>query len=305
MKSIASNEKHLYIAKAKDWAHVKIGIACDAATRLRQLPEAVDLVSSMYAECKKGHARRIEQAIHVMFAEHKVAKDRGDGYTEWFNLSVLNELVSFLESPYGQRLGLSELRSVASLLPQPRVVPTPPPGACKAEGINTAKQKSAEEKALAAQRWREQESKYLASQVDRANDTLAVFETLLISKCKGKFCRPGFRDQLFFSDGAVVDNFRLGRIECLDDIALRYGGRFSRVALVGCVSSFPNIGVFVSMTRDAYEPNDSLSGPPWDESNRLKRHVADILDRVRIISASRYSKVGKALKEVQEYRMFS
>lgn len=123
-----ANAQSLYFLFDRNQPNLKIGIAKNVLSRLRTLPEEIDLDRSLYVECSKQAARKIEQTIHTVFAEHSIAKDRGDGYTEWFDSACFDDVRNFLET-HRDRLGCSDFRAIPKpllLLPDPKPAEKPP-----------------------------------------------------------------------------------------------------------------------------------------------------------------------------------
>ncbi|MDT8989962.1 GIY-YIG nuclease family protein [Curvibacter sp. APW13] len=77
----------------------KIGRAIDLWVRERQLPDDFDLENSWCVQLRNVRlAKRLEKLLHALYEKANTPRAHGgDGYTEWFDVSVLEDVKSFLE----------------------------------------------------------------------------------------------------------------------------------------------------------------------------------------------------------------
>ena len=72
------------------------------------LPVAIDLTASFEFSILNGRARGAERVLHYLFRHERFAMPQGDGYTEWFDISVLPAVLAFV-SANRERMGAGEV----------------------------------------------------------------------------------------------------------------------------------------------------------------------------------------------------
>jgi T5orf172 domain len=82
----------LYLLQHRDKPIFKIGTSKDVLNRIEQLPEKVCLDRSFYCDCPGLTARRIEQALHVLYRRYHVPQKKGTGQNEWFSVACLDKV---------------------------------------------------------------------------------------------------------------------------------------------------------------------------------------------------------------------
>jgi hypothetical protein len=92
----SKNLSYIYFGIAKDRYGFKIGVSLNPKQRTSQIPEKIDLYSSIQFSCHKSDAFHIEKSIHFLFNKHHLSKEKSDGYTEWFDISAFDEILNFV-----------------------------------------------------------------------------------------------------------------------------------------------------------------------------------------------------------------
>lgn len=87
----------------------KIGISNSPHSRIQTIGADIDVAASFEVCVPDGTSRRVEQLIHYLFRADNMPMPQGDGYTEWFAMSALAEVLDFL-STHRHRLGAGEVR---------------------------------------------------------------------------------------------------------------------------------------------------------------------------------------------------
>lgn len=87
---------YVYFGIAKDRSGFKIGVSQNPIKRASSFATEIELEDSMQFRCKRSDAFRMEKAIHFLFGKHRLAKDKADGYTEWFDFAALDEVRAFV-----------------------------------------------------------------------------------------------------------------------------------------------------------------------------------------------------------------
>jgi hypothetical protein len=160
----------LYFLRDRDQPFFKIGISKDIIQRVRQLRERIDLSASFYVDCSK-RPRSVEQAIHLMFSEMRIAsKPSGDGCTEWFSVDCLESVRQFVAS-HKTLLGVSDFQPVEALSFTVQVAVPVPPAAVTA-AVQAALQEPSdrnenlrEKKRIAKERYEAEELKGMAERL--------------------------------------------------------------------------------------------------------------------------------------------
>lgn len=87
---------YIYFCVAEDRSGFKIGVSMNPRKRASHLPEKIDMANSIQFGCYRTDAYRIEKSIHFLFNKKRLAKNKGDGYTEWFDFSAFDEIIEFV-----------------------------------------------------------------------------------------------------------------------------------------------------------------------------------------------------------------
>jgi hypothetical protein len=87
---------YVYFGIAKDRSGFKIGVSQNPPKRASSFSTEMDLEDSMQFRCKRSDAFRMEKTIHFLFDKYRLVKDKSDGYTEWFDFAVLDEIRCFV-----------------------------------------------------------------------------------------------------------------------------------------------------------------------------------------------------------------
>jgi hypothetical protein len=76
----------------------KIGVSTDPSQRMASLPERIDVTKSFQIKCGEKNSYRVEKTLHLLFRNHHLKKERGDGYTEWFSMDCFEAVQDFIRS---------------------------------------------------------------------------------------------------------------------------------------------------------------------------------------------------------------
>ena len=87
---------YVYFGIAKDRSGFKVGVSQNPLKRASSLSTEIELEDGMQFRCKRSDAFRMEKTIHFLFGKHRLAKDKADGYTEWFDFAALDEVRGFV-----------------------------------------------------------------------------------------------------------------------------------------------------------------------------------------------------------------
>ena len=87
---------YVYFGIAKDRSGFKVGVSQNPVKRASSFATEIELEDSMQFRCKRSDALRMEKTIHFLFGKHRLAKDKADGYTEWFDFAALDEVRGFV-----------------------------------------------------------------------------------------------------------------------------------------------------------------------------------------------------------------
>lgn len=92
-------KSNIYILVYPHLQAVKIGKADNVFSRTQQLCHwgKPDFEQSYVVHVNPSDVYKLEGALHLKLAKHKKKMKQSDGYTEFFNLDVLNELDSILD----------------------------------------------------------------------------------------------------------------------------------------------------------------------------------------------------------------
>lgn len=102
----------LYLFVSPEESGVKIGVSCDPIVRAAQLPNKVHLARSFEVVLKDSSAVSLERTLHHFFRSEKKQMPFGDGCTEWFCLTALQDILDFLDS-HRSRLSIAEIRQIS------------------------------------------------------------------------------------------------------------------------------------------------------------------------------------------------
>lgn len=97
---------YLYLLVHEAGDAFKIGVSITPARRAKALPDPIDLHRSLQYRAVAGDAYRAEKALHYFFRDYAVERPFGDGYTEWFKITALPEVLRFCSENLGL-LGLA------------------------------------------------------------------------------------------------------------------------------------------------------------------------------------------------------
>ncbi len=90
-------EQYLYLLANRDATAFKIGVSFQPIIRSARLPQEIDSEKSLQIPMIGGSASKVEKILHYLFQSQSFAMPRGDGYTEWFAIEALSDVLSFLE----------------------------------------------------------------------------------------------------------------------------------------------------------------------------------------------------------------
>ncbi|MCC4600183.1 GIY-YIG nuclease family protein [Xanthomonas melonis] len=98
-------EQYLYLLLNKEATAFKIGVAFQPLTRGAQLPQSIDSEKSLQIPMAGGSAIKVEKVLHYLFQSQSFEMPRGDGYTEWFVMDALGDVLKFIDEQK-DRLGI-------------------------------------------------------------------------------------------------------------------------------------------------------------------------------------------------------
>jgi|SRR5690242_17045370 hypothetical protein len=145
----------LYLLVNSERPAFKIGVSISPHKRIASLPDDIAVSESYEVRFADDSAYRAELVMHHLFRHRRFDMPRGDGYTEWFDIAALPEVIQFI-TENGQRLGVEE---VSALRERPVLVR---PSSEERIAIQEAKRLRAEAR-----------SRNLAEQYERARETNA------------------------------------------------------------------------------------------------------------------------------------
>ena len=76
---------------------IKIGKADDVDARINNLKYTFDFSKSKVIKCDFGYSYKFEKLLHNMFLEYSIEKEYSDGYTEFFNICIYDDLLETVE----------------------------------------------------------------------------------------------------------------------------------------------------------------------------------------------------------------
>jgi hypothetical protein len=101
----------LYILVNKEQSAFKIGISRHPYYRAKTLPVDIDTERSLEIEIRDGNALKAERALQYLFRHWRYDMPRGDGFTEWFRIDALVEIMSFARA-HADKLGIGHIRAL-------------------------------------------------------------------------------------------------------------------------------------------------------------------------------------------------
>ncbi|MBR7984545.1 GIY-YIG nuclease family protein [Burkholderia cenocepacia] len=101
----------LYILVNKKQSAFKIGISHHPHSRAKTLPVEIDTERSYEIEIRDGNALKVERVLQYLFRHWRYDMPRGDGYTEWFRIDALAEVMSFAQA-HADKLGIGHIRQL-------------------------------------------------------------------------------------------------------------------------------------------------------------------------------------------------
>ncbi|WP_301233865.1 GIY-YIG nuclease family protein [Pandoraea cepalis] len=101
----------LYILVNKEQSAFKIGISRHPHYRAKTLPVEIDTERSFEIEIHDGNALKAERALQYLFRHWRYDMPRGDGFTEWFRIDALAEVMSFARA-HADKLGIGHIRAL-------------------------------------------------------------------------------------------------------------------------------------------------------------------------------------------------
>lgn len=98
-------EQYLYLLLNREATAFKIGVAFQPLARGAQLRQSIDSEKSLQVPMAGGSAIKVEKVLHYLFQSYAFEMPRGDGYTEWFAMNALGDVLEFLDEQK-DRLGI-------------------------------------------------------------------------------------------------------------------------------------------------------------------------------------------------------
>lgn len=87
---------YVYFLRNADGGSFKIGKSDKPFSRIKQLPEKIDLENSRVFTVSKKDVFRHERILQALFGEYNIDKEFGDGYTEWFDISQFDRAIRYV-----------------------------------------------------------------------------------------------------------------------------------------------------------------------------------------------------------------
>ncbi|MDN7897895.1 GIY-YIG nuclease family protein [Burkholderia cepacia] len=111
LSHIAEPMSILYILVNKKQSAFKIGISHHPHSRAKTLPVEIDTERSLEIEIQDGNALKAERVLQYLFRHWRYDMPRGDGYTEWFRINALAQVMSFVRA-HADKLGIGHIRAL-------------------------------------------------------------------------------------------------------------------------------------------------------------------------------------------------
>jgi len=96
-----SKNSYVYILVDKSQQKFKIGLTIDILQRYKTLASIYgkfSLRNSYLIECKESYGKKLEKILHFTFSDFNLNINSNlGGHTEWFDISCLNDLISFIK----------------------------------------------------------------------------------------------------------------------------------------------------------------------------------------------------------------
>lgn len=108
----------LYLLVNSERPAFKIGVSISPHKRIANLPDDIAVSESYEVRFADDSAYQAESVMHHLFRHRRFDMPRGDGYTEWFDIAALPEVIQFI-TENSQRLGVEE---VSALRERPALV---------------------------------------------------------------------------------------------------------------------------------------------------------------------------------------
>ncbi|WP_196491520.1 GIY-YIG nuclease family protein [Burkholderia diffusa] len=170
----------LYLLVNEEATAFKIGVSQRPHSRIASLPVSIDTSLSLEVEMLDGNAYGAERTLHYLFRNRRYPMPHGDGYTEWFEITALPEVVGFL-AEQRDKLGTGQVRPLRPPAPPPKVSPVE--AAAKLE----AKRQRVEER---ARRWAEEYARAKAHNSDVLAWCRHIFAEMVDAKALVGIVRP-------------------------------------------------------------------------------------------------------------------
>lgn len=103
---------YVYLMRDREHNAFKIGVSINPFMRSKHLPQEFDLAMSLQVPVIGWKAKKVESILHGLFRESAVTLPYSDGYTEWFDLGVWDDVLAFLRGQR-RRLGIGEPEKIA------------------------------------------------------------------------------------------------------------------------------------------------------------------------------------------------
>lgn len=116
---MAQQPGELYLLVSAESPTFKIGLAGDSYRRSKDLPERFAYESSYVVKLTNGDPFKTERTLLYLFRRDHADKPHGDGYTEWFELEALDEVLAFIEANK-VRLGVASVEPLNTMRPTRR-----------------------------------------------------------------------------------------------------------------------------------------------------------------------------------------
>ncbi|HKT26566.1 GIY-YIG nuclease family protein [Dyella sp.] len=105
----------LYLLVNEEHSAFKIGVSHRPHQRISRLPNNIDVSSSYEVRFRDGSAYEAERVLHHMFRQKNFDMPRGEGYTEWFDIASLEDVLRFIEN----QKHLLSVEEICRLRPRP------------------------------------------------------------------------------------------------------------------------------------------------------------------------------------------
>lgn len=104
----------LYLMVNKAGTAFKVGASANPAHRAGRLPEPVNMPESIeILMLEDADAFRAEKVLHYLFREFRFQMPHGEGFTEWFDIERMPQLLLFLRD-HSAKFGIREIRPLTT-----------------------------------------------------------------------------------------------------------------------------------------------------------------------------------------------